>query len=84
MKAVYKITWTEFESGWGQRPDGVSLHKDSDTAKAFKTRYEETGDRSCYSRGGSIKLIEVDESTFDEVQTNGSVWKGNNFRGINE
>lgn len=84
MFAVYKIEWTEYESGWGQRPDGVSLHKDSDTAKAFKTRYESGGDYSCYSRGDSIKLIEVDELTFNEVQEKVSVWKKNDFKGINE
>lgn len=33
------VTWTESERGWGQRPDGASLHLTRDDAKAFIQAY---------------------------------------------
>ncbi len=35
MIALYCVNWTESERGWGQRPDGYTLHKDFKTAKEF-------------------------------------------------
>ena len=33
MEKVILIEWTEYERGWGQRPDGISLYADSSFAQ---------------------------------------------------
>jgi hypothetical protein len=38
---AYLQTWTESERGWGQRPDGHSLHKSPEDAKAYIKRFED-------------------------------------------
>lgn len=35
----FAIAWTETEAGWGQRPDGFSLHRTPEEAKAFVKKY---------------------------------------------
>lgn len=35
----YLVTWTEYESGWGCRPDGASLHLTQDDVKKFIKKY---------------------------------------------
>jgi len=38
MPKAIRITWTEFERGWGTRPDGASLHQTREHAVAFIER----------------------------------------------
>lgn len=70
--AVYEIRWTEYERGWGQRPDGVSLHKSlQDALETLKKHNaEQPTDHipDIYTKGSDPKLIEVDKKTFDKVQ----------------
>ena len=37
---AYAMSWTEIESGWGQRPDGISLHGTLDDYKSAQERIE--------------------------------------------
>ena len=36
---IYVMTWTESEAGWGQRPDGYSLHKSPEDFKKYTDEY---------------------------------------------
>ena len=36
---LVKVLWEESEQGWGVRPDGYSLHRNSEDAKAFVNEY---------------------------------------------
>ena len=56
-----KLTWTESERGWGQRPDGYSLHETQQDVsayiaaywaeeKAYNLKHGITGTPECYSR----------------------------------
>lgn len=38
---VVMMTWTESESGWGQRPDGISIHLTVEDCKTFQAAYWE-------------------------------------------
>lgn len=38
-RVAYAQEWTEYERGWGQRPDGWSLHSSREAAVAFKEAY---------------------------------------------
>lgn len=39
MYMAVKVHWTESESGWGQRPDGTTLHKDMGVAEKYIKEY---------------------------------------------
>lgn len=38
MERAYVIEWTEYERGWGQRPDGMSVHATVEDATAYLER----------------------------------------------
>lgn len=48
---------TEFEAGWGQRPDGYILADTLNEAEALKKEIEERGSYQCYVRAGDIKQV---------------------------
>jgi len=78
MNAVYEIQWTEYERGWGQRPDGKSYHVDKQTADKFIADYNETQPKDHvpdeYSQPGIPKLVEVSDELFKKVKKAKSVW----------
>ena len=39
MATLWMFTWTEYERGWGQRPDGCSLHLSKEDAKKYIDNY---------------------------------------------
>lgn len=39
MLHAVMVSWTESEQGWGYRPDGVSLHISSQSAKDYIVEY---------------------------------------------
>lgn len=39
MHLVYCIQFTEYERGWGNRPDGWTLHKDLQSAQDYARDY---------------------------------------------
>lgn len=39
MYCAYKVHWTEYERGWGQRPDGTTLHMNKSAADEYITHY---------------------------------------------
>lgn len=70
-KPVVCYEWIESERGWGQRPDGITLHLDNARATAFLEKYyadqpKEVPDE--YSRhDGQPFVIDVDEATYSKV-----------------
>jgi len=42
MRTVVCVRWTESERGWGQRPDGVSLHLTTEQAHEYIVKYEKS------------------------------------------
>lgn len=77
MGSVYCINWTEHERGWGQRPDGHTLHASRENADAYLADFiarQPAEARDEYSRPGKPFLVEVHEDVFDLVQAKGWVW----------
>jgi hypothetical protein len=68
--ALYAIDWTEYERGWGQRPDGRTLHFSLEEAnKYIKDYWDSMPDGPApdiYSRPDTPKLVEVDKKTYDD------------------
>ena len=74
VTAVYYINWTEYESGWGQRPDGVSIHRSQAEAFRFKNMIEDKGSYDYYSRGSHPILVEATPVMVDLLKDNDSAW----------
>lgn len=78
--SVYAVSWTEYERGWGQRPDGVSLHKSKEAAEKYVSDYDKKHNNELtvpdwYCKGSSPKLIEVSKKIYDEVMKKGMTWQ---------
>jgi hypothetical protein len=77
MHWVYKIEWTEYEPGWGCRPDGCSYHETKEAADEFikehlgKITHSKSAD---YSRPGTPNLVEVDDSMYHLIKMNNVWW----------
>lgn len=54
---AYLVSWTESERGWGQRPDGVSLHLTQEDAKDYISKHWEEEKKS--NAGGGTPDIYV-------------------------
>ena len=81
MNALYAVEWTEYERGWGCRPDGHSVHRNLNEAQRFITVYlnnlpKEIPDE--YSSPGEPKIMEVSESLQRYVNLYGDVWLSQN------
>jgi O-acetyl-ADP-ribose deacetylase (regulator of RNase III) len=65
-------TWTESESGWGQRPDGVSLHLTEDDYKEYVKNFWEGKSGPApheYSReDGNTKVVYVNDDIYNEIK----------------
>lgn len=77
MNKVFRVHWTEYERGWGQRPDGTSYHKTKKIAENFVDKVH--GDRTGpvpdeYTKAGDIEEVKVSKKIFDQVQEKGSIW----------
>jgi hypothetical protein len=78
--SVYAVNWTEYERGWGQRPDGVSYHKSKEAAEKYVSDYDkefnnESSVPDCYSKGSKPHLVEVDKKIYNEVMKKEMIWK---------
>jgi hypothetical protein len=72
--AVYKTDFTEYEAGWGQRPDGYTLATTKEKAIKHKAEYEANGSYELYFRGDEPRLIEVSKEVYDIVKKDGLIW----------
>jgi len=69
--AVIK-TWTEYERGWGQRPDGVSIHLTKEDNESYEKNYyngmpDDAPDEYSQSSGG-LKVIKVTDELYKEIE----------------
>lgn len=80
---LYAVSWTEFEKGWGSRPDGWTFHPSLVAAKSFVSKYINDCEARVnkgqvpheYSRpDGEPRLVEVSQELHDKVMADGSIW----------
>ena len=81
MYAAYEIKWTEYERGWGTRPDGKSYHKTIEEADAYiKQHWEDEKKRNGdsvpdeYSKPGTPTLVEVTKKIYEQIKKEKVVW----------
>lgn len=80
--SCYKIAWTEYERGWGCRPDGNSFHKTKDDAEAYIKWYWDREKKSNpsgiapdeYMTPGKPTLVEVTKEFHDRLQQQNIIW----------
>ncbi len=85
IKALYTVQWTEFERGWGQRPDGISFHQTYEDAQNFVADYLKKNRNEIeapdeYSAPGQIQVMEVSQALFDYVTTCKNNWWAGGIR----
>jgi hypothetical protein len=78
MKNAILDTWTESESGWGQKPDGCSIHlSKEDYKKYIKDYWDSMPDSApvCYERpDGGLREIVVSNKLFKKIEkSNGGI-----------
>jgi hypothetical protein len=79
MKKVYVSHGTEYERGWGQRPDGVLLSEDLESLKERIVRNEALGDSEEFTRYSSPQEMFVDAKVWAKLakgSDTGIVWLG--------
>jgi|CXWL01.1.fsa_nt_gi hypothetical protein len=76
-------TWTEYERGWGQRPDGASLHVSEDVAKKYIKDYWDRQPKKVpddYSKEdqSTPMKVKVSDQLFEQISKTGSLmlWQG--------
>lgn len=52
---LYKVTMTEYERGYGQRPMGETFFDNEQEAKEFCEKWT-SGDSECYYRASYVKI----------------------------
>lgn len=67
------LGFTEYERGWGSRPDGYTLHVTLERANAFAKYYNdrfntEASVPDCYTVPNKPYLVQVDDDTFQRVK----------------
>lgn len=71
MICAYQVPWTEYESGWGQRPDGNTLYLSKEAADAHIKKYwDQMPDGpapACYSSPGTPRLVESTEEQIAKI-----------------
>lgn len=95
VRAVYQIPWTEFERGWGRRPDGATLYRDREAIREHLEEWNEIRQRETEQNPGvvpdefsnpdytdpkEVPLVEVPEEVFNEVQAKGMIWVKREYR----
>ena len=68
--AVIK-TWTEYERGWRNRPDGVSIHLTKEDSEFYEKGYydgmpDEAPDEYSQPSGG-LKAIKLTDELYNEI-----------------
>lgn len=80
MKQAILESWTEFEIGWGCRPDGYTLHINEDARKRFIKAYNERFNAEPvathdYSRADNKpQAVLVPNDVFERLKTNVAMW----------
>jgi hypothetical protein len=58
LSGVFKVTVTEYDSGWGQRtdPNDTKYFTTLEEAEKYKAHWETGGNRECYWRAEITKV----------------------------
>ena len=72
MPTILVQTWAEFERGWGNRPDGFSVHISKDCLEAFIKEYTSERDVNNVPDEydapiGGPELIDVSQCVYDKL-----------------
>ena len=75
IRSAYRIEWTEYEQGFGQRNDGYSYYLTLEDAERAAQDYRDSlpsaeelgGVPECYVMPGTPKLVEVDENIYQSL-----------------
>lgn len=70
MNIVYRCVWTEYEKGWGSRPDGVTYALTEEQLKTEIKRQEDCGDYECFSRASEISQALVNDELLAKIKAN--------------
>lgn len=78
MKTAFLDTWTESESGWGQKPDGGSIHLNEEEYRKYVKNYWDSMPDSvpgCYERpDGNLREIVVSDELLKKLEeSNGGI-----------
>ena len=78
---VYVFSWTEYERGWGARPDGISLYRTKEAALEHKKRANTSTDPAYFTVTDQPEpiIVEVTKSTYEAC---GSSHAWSSFRDI--
>lgn len=79
---VFAQLWLESERGWGQRPDGTTLHLSVEDAKTYIDNYNKTHNTAAtapdeYTRAtGEPFTVQVDKKVYAELEKskNYGIW----------
>lgn len=74
---AYAIDWTEYECGFGCRPDGRSFHASRTEATQYVTDYWAKMPNEVpheYSRPGDVFEVELTDASFAELQIKRNMW----------
>ena len=78
MKTVIRIDWNEYERGWGQRPDGTSLHRTPEIAEEFvKSFWEKNSEEKApdeYSAPETGRIVEVSDALYERTLAENTIW----------
>lgn len=77
MPTAYAVNWTEYERGWGSRPDGHTLHGSKAHAEQHIRDHMANMPIKApdeYSLPGDPFAVDVDETTFARISDEGWIW----------
>ncbi len=80
MPKLFSVAWTEYERGWGNRPDGTSFFTTAAEAESirqncFARRRENSGVvPDCYDHPDEVREIEVSQDLYDFIHRTGAQW----------
>ena len=67
MKTLYLSSCTEFEAGWGQRPDGFVMGEDRVVMMEWILLKGNTGERDYFWRYDTPKEVQCSQETYDKI-----------------
>jgi hypothetical protein len=67
MKSLYVAYCTEYEVGWGSRPDGLVLTEEKSVIDTIIEAESNTGSRECYWRYSTPEEVFCDKKTWKEI-----------------
>jgi hypothetical protein len=74
MNAAYKVYWTEYERGWGSRPDGTQVFKTKELANQIIKAYKKRQKSNSYIIPSGPVLFETTLEIDKRLETEDSFW----------